>query len=124
MMIYVKVNENNEVYYIHHMPFDKIHGLHKTREELEQSGYFVDSIPEPQIVEGKIAVLKYNNGELYYEYQDAPSLPSSPEEQLNLVLGSLLLENAQLKVQVEELKMIQGEMLLEIANLKLERGEE
>lgn len=66
-----------EVGYIHYMPFDKEHGLDMTREELEQEGILVDSVPEPEHIDGKSAVLYCNpeTKELWFEYADIPKTP-------------------------------------------------
>lgn len=72
-MIYIKIDSTtNEVNFQHSMPFDEINGLHKTQEELLQDGYLVDSIPDPEQINDKVPILKYNGTSLYYEYQDAP----------------------------------------------------
>ena len=71
-MIYVNLLDGFEVGPIHYMPFDPVHGLGKTREELEaEGGVFVESIPEPENRPGKSAMLKYSEVDgLYYEYVD------------------------------------------------------
>lgn len=72
-MIFIKVDSvTNEVNFQHFMPFDEVNGLHKTQEELLQDGYLVDSIPDPEQINDKVPILKYNGTSLYYEYQDAP----------------------------------------------------
>lgn len=71
-MLFLTINDNNEVSSIHHMPFDEKYGLNKTVEELQQEGVLVENIPKPEQIEGKIPLLKYNGAELYYEYEDAP----------------------------------------------------
>jgi hypothetical protein len=97
-MIYIRVNEENVVTFQHFFPFDEKLGLGKSREELEQEGFFVDSIPEPQEIEGKIPVLKFNGTELYYEYVDRPL---TPEEELE-----------QLKERIEIMQQAMDELLL------------
>lgn len=60
---------------IHYKPFDKVDGLRKTKEELEEVGVLVDYIP-PAIDEiGKRASLYINleTKELWYEYVEIPS---------------------------------------------------
>lgn len=71
-MIFISLNQNNEINVIHYMPFDDKYGLGKTEEELLQEGILINSIPEPEQVEGKVPILKYNGTDLYYEYVDAP----------------------------------------------------
>ncbi|NRQ54495.1 hypothetical protein [Brevibacillus sp. HD1.4A] len=78
-MIFVKLDSNNNIVEIHHMPFDPVYGLNKTEAELLEEGALVDAIPEPVYIEGKAAVLKYNPTEkvLYYNYEDVPLPPEA-----------------------------------------------
>lgn len=70
-MIYIKTDEESKVNYTHYMPFDPIHGLGKTEEELLQDGYFVDAIPEPTEIPGKTHMLKFTiEKNIFYEYVD------------------------------------------------------
>lgn len=57
---------------IHCMPFDLKHGLHKSKEELEQTGAFVDALDSPQHIPGKAGVLFYkpSTNTVFYEYID------------------------------------------------------
>ncbi len=73
-MIYIRYFADGRVYYEHYKPFHPIDGLGQTKEKLEESGHFVDSIPVPEMIPRKIPVLKYNSDteELFYEYEDAP----------------------------------------------------
>lgn len=71
-MIYIKINNNNEVAFQHLKPFDPVLGMNKTEEELLKDGILVDSVPVPEQINGKVPILKYNGTSLYYEYQDAP----------------------------------------------------
>lgn len=71
-MIFMKLDTNNGIDLIHYTPFDNSNGLEKTKEELLKEGILVDYIPEPEQIEGKVPVLKYDGTNLYYEYQDAP----------------------------------------------------
>ncbi|SFI89550.1 hypothetical protein [Brevibacillus centrosporus] len=61
-MIYVEYSAENEnlVTFVHHMPFDEVHGLGKSKTELEKTGVFVDSVPELVNIEGKVARLYLN----------------------------------------------------------------
>jgi hypothetical protein len=84
-MIFVKVNSNNEIDYVHYMPFDKKYGLGKTEEELRNEGYLYESLPPKQEIEGKEAVLKFDpdTKQLYYEYVDRQLTPEEKIQQLN-----------------------------------------
>jgi tRNA splicing ligase len=69
-MIYIEINTNNEVITQHRYPFDEKYGYGKTKEELQQIGFLVESISEAERIEGKEHILKYdpNTKTLYYEY--------------------------------------------------------
>lgn len=86
--IYIEVGKDNVVTKIHRFPFDPTLGLQATKEELEQTGYFVNSIPEPQQIVGRRAVPKYNpdQKEVYYDYV---SVPLSDKERLDLIEGAI-----------------------------------
>lgn len=84
-MIYVKYNKvTGKEELQHYMPFDEQNGLQKTKEELEQEGLLVESIPEPLLQVGKQAVLYVNlsNRSLYYQYIDLPIEPQHLVEKL------------------------------------------
>ncbi|CAM4363365.1 hypothetical protein [Bacillus manliponensis] len=91
-MIYIKYNNTGEIELIHSAPFHSELGLGKTKEELEKEGFFVNSIPEAEHREGKVAILKCNvtTKTLYYLYVDKPL---TQEE----VLKNLQKENEELK---------------------------
>src|SRR5699024_6182997 len=69
--------------FVHYMPFHEVHGMGKSKEELEQEGILVDSIPEPQQIEGKSAVLHFNpeTKDLWYEYEDKPKTPEELQQE-------------------------------------------
>lgn len=72
-MIYVgkmqKVSEETyRVGLVHYMPFDEVNGLGKTKEQLQQEGIFVESLPVKEERPGYEAVLMYDGTSLYYEY--------------------------------------------------------
>jgi hypothetical protein len=84
-MIYLEYNENGDVTYRNGMPFDEIHGLGKTKGELEQTGILVDVIPDPDTsLTTKNAILKINllDKTLFYEYIDRPL---TQEEELDVL---------------------------------------
>ena len=80
-MIYIKPN-NYDGFDVHYIPFDEVYGLGKTEEELLQEGYLVESIPEPEVIEGKAPVMKYDpaTNTVYYEYVDIPPAPKTAEQ--------------------------------------------
>lgn len=90
-MIYLKFNENGKVLTRHYKPFDEKHGLRKKGEELESEGILVESIPEPQEIEGKTPVLYYSEIEgLYYQYEDTQL---SESEQLRADVDQLIIDS-------------------------------
>lgn len=56
--------------------------LNKTQDELLQMGVLLDGVPEPEVIEGKTAVLKFNGTNLYYEYVDTPTTLEDEVQQL------------------------------------------
>lgn len=119
-MILLHLNDKNEVSTQHHMPFDSIHGLGKTKEELEEEGgIFVESIPEPENRPGKNAVLKYDSGNLFYEYVERPE---SVEEKLGSLQdenADLMFQNAMQDMSIATLQDENAELMFAIANLQL-----
>jgi hypothetical protein len=69
-MIYFELNSDGSVGLIHYQPFDPENGLGKTQDELLQTGFLVDSIPEATPQEGKTPILHFNssNKTFYYDY--------------------------------------------------------
>ncbi|MEK4403427.1 hypothetical protein MKZ26_03150 [Sporosarcina sp. FSL K6-6792] len=127
-MIFIKVDVSNTVWFTHYSPFDKKHGLGKTKGELELEGHFIESIPEAEFVGGKSPILKYDsiNGTIFYEYVDRPMTQEEEFEQLKTQLsqtqddlGTSLFESAMDKARIADLEAIQGEMLMEIAMIKM-----
>lgn len=86
--IYIKVNDAFVVTTIHHNPFDPTEGLNTPREELEKEGYFVSSIPKPEVIKGRRAIPRYNpdTQEVYYEYME---VPLSMDERLEAIEGMM-----------------------------------
>ncbi|UJA30853.1 hypothetical protein [Clostridium sporogenes] len=75
-MIYLKTGNEGLVYLRHYKP----ELLNSTKGELEKTGVFVNSIPEPQQIEMKSPVLYCNpdTKELFYKYVDI----QKPTEQI------------------------------------------
>ena len=82
-MVYIRYNEDKVVTFIHKMPFDKVNGMGKSKEELEKTGIFLDEIPEPENKQGFIPVAMYNEEakSVYYKYNPSPI---SVEERLSM----------------------------------------
>lgn len=94
---YIRADKNTGVVtFIHKRPFDPTHGLHKTRDELSKTGYFVNNFPEPNTVVGKRAIAYYDHERkaVYYEYETTPFSEKDRldllEETLNQVIMHML----------------------------------
>lgn len=62
-MIYIEINSAGKVVYINYQ------GKNLGK------GFEIDSIPEPEQIEGKVPVMYYRNGTIEYEYEDVPPTP-------------------------------------------------
>lgn len=73
-MVYIRVDSNNMITLSHRQPFDPVNGLGKSKEELEKTGYFIDSMPEPRAVIGQRAIPYFNpeTRTVTYKYTAAP----------------------------------------------------
>lgn len=69
-VIFIKIDENQTVNYryLNHKEYMQIYN--KTLEELLSEGYLIESIPEPQKIEGKVPVLMWDGSNVYYRYDD------------------------------------------------------
>lgn len=92
-MIFIKIADNNEILEINNFPFDEVHGLGKTEDELLKEGILVQSIPEPDVIANKAPVLKYDGSNLYYEYVE---IPLTKEQQMEQDLKTIKAQNAQM----------------------------
>lgn len=63
-MIYIEINSAGKVVYINYQ------GKNLGK------GFEIDSIPEPEQIEGKLPVMYYRNGAIEYEYEDVPEVPA------------------------------------------------
>lgn len=111
--------EKYSIGFIHYMPFDNANGLNKTIEELKQEGILVDSIPEPQQIEGKQAVMYWNpiDKNVFYEYKD---IPKSKEENLEEKIKTLTENLAKEKINNMKKDALAVNLTKEVANLKIE----
>ncbi|WP_373899267.1 hypothetical protein ACER0A_002265 [Haloimpatiens sp. FM7315] len=92
-MVYIKTDSNNIVTYQHHMPFDDIYGMGKTKDKLLEDGYLVDSIPKS---EGDgCPILKYNNGIVEIIGYESVNAYKTPNELLRDEIKTLQKDNAQ-----------------------------
>lgn len=119
-MIFIKVDEKEYVQFTHYQPFDEVHGLGKSKEDLELEGFLVDSLPTPDSTDpSKISILKFDGLKFYYEYKDRPLSPEEKTQQLEQDLGQILMERAADKAKIAELEKAQGDLLMELATLKM-----
>lgn len=92
--IYIEVGKNNIVTKMHRAPFNPTYGLGMSKEELEaNNGFFVDEVPEPDMIEGKIAIMKYNadTKKIYYEYETKPLSNKERIGNIESVLNELIM---------------------------------
>lgn len=72
--VYIRTDASSGVVtFVHRRPFDPVHGLGETRENLMKTGFFVSDFPEPITATGKKAVAYYDHErkKVYYEYKPA-----------------------------------------------------
>ena len=92
--IYIEVGNNNIVTKMHRAPFNPTYGLGMSKEELENNnGFFVDEVPEPEMIVGKRAVMKYNSdtGRIYYDYEIVPLSNKERINNIESVLNDLIM---------------------------------
>ncbi|QOK28071.1 hypothetical protein IIE26_05225 [Cytobacillus oceanisediminis] len=120
-MIYIVVDENDNVTTQHFMPFDEKHGLGKSKEELEAHGFFVEKLPVPLQEQNQEAILKgsYASKTVWFEYVPKQLTRDEEIEQLKQDLGNILFESAADKAKITELEAAQGDLLMELATLKM-----
>ena len=84
-MIYIET-KNEIIVYEHYMPFDPKYGLGKSEEELKETGYLVESIPEysGEIPDGEYPELHYDGTDFSWVMVDKPT-PSVPDEYLRRI---------------------------------------
>lgn len=87
-MIYIEINEHNVVTMRHNLPMHAKHGLGKSEAELKQTGFLVDSIPDPDATKG-IPVLKYDPTQNVFSYSYQTPAPSQ-EQRLTDIENALL----------------------------------
>lgn len=101
-MIYVKVNADKKVLFVHNNPLHETEGLGKTREELELEGYFFDymkEMPRPPEREGFMGVTYTDGKGFWFEYEEE----EKSKEQLYLEQMEVMkMKQADLKKALEE----------------------
>ena len=115
--IFIKYDKNNVVTYTHYKPFDSLYGLGKTEEELLKEGALVVEYNEPNYIEGKSAVAKYDkdNNNVYFEYVDAPQVEKTEKEDMESLkneISNLRSENEHLRKELTLTQNTVNEILL------------
>lgn len=109
---------------VHNFPLHPTHGFNKTIVELKQEGVLIESIPKPEITEGKTATLFVNpeTKEVWYEYEDLPLTPKDELNQLkqdNTLLKMAIIEqDIQTSDEITALKLAVLELDMALENLK------
>jgi hypothetical protein len=119
-MIFIKyeIESANKarVVYTHYMPFHEVHGLHKTVEELEQEGFLIEAIPEPETRENTLAILYIDPETKYLWFEYTPYTPQlTPDEkieklekekaELQNITDQILIDNLNMQMQIDALIM-------------------
>lgn len=94
--IYIRADKKTRVVtFVHKRPFDPVHGLGETRENLLKTGFFVDEYPEPETTIGKRAIAYYDHEreKVYYEYEVVPFTEKKRLDIMEAALNDLLLSN-------------------------------
>lgn len=107
---YTKITEENLLCTsVHYCPFDPVHGLKISEEEMVNRGYLlVDNIPSPEAKIGMDSQLHYNpkQDNFWYEYFD---VPLTEDERMS----ELETENLELKLALAEMAGMQEQHKLE-----------
>lgn len=114
-MIFIQTNQNNLVNYMHHMPFDPVNGLGKTKEELKKEGYLVNDIPDALQIKGKYEIMYYSKEKgIYYEYEDIPKTQEELQQEVN---AKLLKDSANMQIELNKQRELNADLLIKIAKL-------
>ena len=94
--IYIRADKKTRVVtFVHRRPFDPVHGLGETRENLLKTGFFVNEYPEPETTIGKRAIAYYDHErkKVYYEYEVIPFTEKKRLDIIEDALNDLLFSN-------------------------------
>lgn len=94
--IYIRADKKTRVVtFVHRRPFDPVHGLGETRENLLKTGFFVNEYPEPETTIGKRAIAYYDHErkKVYYEYEVIPFTEKKRLDITEDALNDLLFSN-------------------------------
>lgn len=101
--VYIRTDANTGVVtFIHKQPFDPVHGLNKTRDELSKTGFFVSDFPEPANKFGMKAVAYYDHEkkEVHYEYEPSTKSERKRIEELEDTVNTLTMLVGKLQEQI------------------------
>ena len=71
--VYIRTDKSSGlITFIHRRPFDPVHGLGETRENLLKTGFFVSNFPEPVTNPGTKAVAYYDHEQKKVTYKYEP----------------------------------------------------
>lgn len=93
--IYIRTDPSTKVVtFTHRRPFDPIHGLGATREELLKTGFFVEEFPSPNSTPGQRAIPYYDHEtkKIHFEYQALPFAEKTRLDMLEQIVNGLVLQ--------------------------------
>lgn len=94
METYIRYDKSTGIVtFIHHKPFDPVHGLGETRDELLKTGVFIENFSQPETKQGQRAIAYYNPElrQVYYEYELAPLSNSERFDMLEDTINTILM---------------------------------
>lgn len=101
--VYIRTDANTGVVtFIHKQPFDPVHGLNKTKDELSKTGFFINDFPEPANKFGMKAIAYYDHEkkEVHYEYEPSTKSEKKRIEELEDTVNTLTMLVGQLQEQI------------------------
>jgi hypothetical protein len=106
-MVYLRNYENFDIAMEYNNPLDpidgmKVNGKTPSKEELEKTGFFVKSMPVPEVIEGKYHVFKANKEikKVWIEYFD---VQKTQEEIQKDLIDNIILDNINMQMQIDTL---------------------
>lgn len=73
-MIYIRTDVNNKIEVVHYQPFDDKNGYGLSEDELKQTGFLIENIPDPEQKENQTPIAYYTKEKgVWYEYEDIPN---------------------------------------------------
>ncbi|HIG0362438.1 TPA: hypothetical protein ACX96Z_004119 [Clostridium sporogenes] len=108
-MIFIKSDARGNIIWFNSQPFHPIYGIknedntNKTEEELLKEGILVESIKNPERIEGKYYELKVdvNTKKIYYEYKNIPKTKEELLQEENERITKELLDTQEILLNKE-----------------------